>query len=221
MLADELPKGQNQLSHRLTIEHEGLQANLGLPVLEHVVDHRVDVAAVDIDMSSGPEAGFKQRVEGAAITIYDVSEILLIRRIAPAFLDGVHHHDFHQKRSDAEAACSRVNHQATDLGLGGRFVSARCQLNDSGAENVFGGPVHDVKQPVLPCRIAKNLRRTIEKCSLVQRLDEGERKPVFSLPRQSDLDPVLIPDHCRSMYHLPASRLLGDKWRELSVTDAA
>jgi hypothetical protein len=69
-------------------------------------------------------------------------------------------------------------------------VSARCQLNDSGAENVFGGPVHDVKQPVLPCRIAENMRRTIEKCSLVQRLDESERKPVFGLLRQSDLDPV-------------------------------
>jgi hypothetical protein len=37
-----------------------------------VVDHCVDVAAVDIDMSSGPEAGLKQRVGGAAITIYDV-----------------------------------------------------------------------------------------------------------------------------------------------------
>jgi hypothetical protein len=35
------------------------------------------------------------------------------------------------------------------------------------------GPVHDVKQPVLPGRIAENMRRTIEKRSLVQRLDEG------------------------------------------------
>ena len=189
MLADELPKGQNQLSHRLTVEDEGLQTNLGLRALEHVVDHCVDVAAVDIDMSSGPEAGLKQRVDGAAIAIYDVGKILLVRRIAPAFLDGVDHHDLHQKRSDAEAACSRVNHQAADLGLGGRFVSARCQLNDSGGENVFGGEVHDVKQPVLPCRIAENMRRTIEKRSLVQRLDEGERKPVFGLLRQSDLDP--------------------------------
>jgi hypothetical protein len=48
-----------------------------------------------------------------------------------------------------------------------------------------------VKQPVLPC-IAENMRRTIEKCSLVQRLDESERKPVFGLLRQSDLDPVLV-----------------------------
>jgi hypothetical protein len=32
-----------------------------------------------------------------------------------------------------------------------------------------------VKQPVLPGRIAENMRRTIEKRSLVQRLDEGER----------------------------------------------
>jgi hypothetical protein len=85
VLADERPKGQNQLSHRLTVEDEGLQTNFGLPVLEHVVDHRVDVAAVDVDMSSGLEAGFEQRVEGAAITIDDVGEILLIRRIA-AFL---------------------------------------------------------------------------------------------------------------------------------------
>jgi hypothetical protein len=85
VLADERPKGQDQLCHRLTVEDEGLQTNLGLPVLEHVVDHRVDVAAVDIDMSSGPEAGLEQRVEGAAITIDDVGEILLIRRIA-AFL---------------------------------------------------------------------------------------------------------------------------------------
>jgi hypothetical protein len=74
---------------------------------------------------------------------------------------------FNEKRSDAEAAYSRVNHQAADLGLGGRFVSARGQLNDAGAENVFGGPVHDVKQAVLPGRIAENVRRTIEKRSLV------------------------------------------------------
>jgi hypothetical protein len=33
-------------------------------------------------------------------------------------------------------------------------------LNDSGAENVFGGPVHDVKQAVLPGRNAENMRRT-------------------------------------------------------------
>ena len=150
---------------------------------------------------SGPEAGLEQRVEGAAITIDDVGEILLIRRIAPAFLDGVDHHDLHEKRSDAEAACGRVNHQATDLGLRGRFVSARCQLNDSGAENVFGGPVHDVKQPVLPCRITEYMRRTVEQRSLVQRLDEGEGKPVFGLARQPDLDSVLILDHCRSMHH--------------------
>jgi hypothetical protein len=210
VLANELPEGKNQLSHRLTIEDEGLHPNLGLPVVEHVVDYRVDVAAVDIDMSSGPEAGLKQGVDGAAITIDDVGEILLARRIASAFLDGVDHHDLHQKRSDAEAACRRVNHQATNLGLGGRFVSARCQLNDSGAEDVFGGPVDDVKQPMLPCCIAENMRRTIEKCSLVQRLDEGERKPVFGLTRQSDLDPVLIPDHWRSMDHLAAPRLQGD-----------
>jgi hypothetical protein len=38
-----------------------------------------------------------------------------------------------------------------------------------------------VKQPVLPCRVAENMRRTIEKRALVQRLDEGERKPVFGL----------------------------------------
>jgi hypothetical protein len=104
-----------------------------------------------------------------------------------------------------------VNHQATGLGLGGRFVSVRCQLNDSGAENVFGGPVHDVKQPMLPCRIAENMRRTIEKCSLVQRLDEGERKPVLGFPRQPDIDPVLVPDHCRSMDHPAAPRLRGDE----------
>ena len=188
MLAGEPPKGQNQLSHRLTVEDEGLQTNFGLTVLEHVIDDRVDVAAVDVDMSSGPKAGLEQRVEGAAITIDDVGEILLIRRIAPAFLDGVEHHDLHEKRRDTEAARSRVNHQATDLGLRGRFVSARCQLNDSGAENVFGGPVHDVKQAVLPGRNAENMRRTIEKRSLVQRLNEGEGKPVFGLRRQSDLD---------------------------------
>jgi hypothetical protein len=75
-------------------------------------------------------------------------------------------------------------------------------LNDAGAKNVFGGPVNDVKRPVLAGCIAENMRRTIEKRSLIQRLDEGERKPVFGLPRQPDLDPVLIPDHCRSMDHL-------------------
>jgi len=48
------------------------------------------------------------------------------------------------------------------------------------------------------------MRRTIEQRSLVQRLDEGEGKPVFGLPRQPDLDLVLIPDHCRSMDHLTA-----------------
>jgi hypothetical protein len=84
-------------------------------------------------------------------------------------------------------------------------------LNDSGAENVFGGPVHDVKQAVLPGRNAENMRRTIEKCPLVQRLNEGEGKPVFGLPRQSDLDPVLVPDHCGSMDHLAAPRLRGDE----------
>jgi hypothetical protein len=102
VLADEFPKGQNQLSHRLAVEDEGLQTNPGLRVLEHVVDHRVDVAAVDIDVSSGPEAGLKQRVDGAAITIYYVGEVLLVRRITPAFPDGIEHHDLHQKRSDAK-----------------------------------------------------------------------------------------------------------------------
>jgi hypothetical protein len=158
----------------LTVEHEGLHPNLGLPAHEHMVDHRVHIAAVDIDMSSRPEAGLKQRVDGAAITIYDVGEILLIRQIAPAFLDGVDHHHLEQQRSETEAACSRVNHQAADLGLRGRCVSARCRLNDSGAENVFGGPVHDVKQPALPCRITEYMRRTVEKRSLVQCFDEGE-----------------------------------------------
>ena len=57
MLADEFPKGQNQLSHRLTVEDEGLQTNLGLRAFEHMVDHRVDVAAVDIDVSSASLAG--------------------------------------------------------------------------------------------------------------------------------------------------------------------
>ena len=33
-------------------------------------------------------------------------------------------------------------------------------VNDTGAENVLGGPVHDVKQPVLPGRIADHMRRT-------------------------------------------------------------
>ena len=65
----------------MTVEDEGLQTNLGLPVLEHVVDHRVDVAAVDIDMASGPEAGLEQRVDRAAIAVHDVGEILLVRRI--------------------------------------------------------------------------------------------------------------------------------------------
>src|SRR5262249_21228157 len=104
VLADELPKRQDQLSHCLAVEDEGLQTNRGLPVLEHVVDDGVDVAAVDIDMAGRREAGLEQCVDGAAITVDDVGEILLIRRITPAFLDGVDHHDLHQKRSDAEAA---------------------------------------------------------------------------------------------------------------------
>src|SRR5262249_33259294 len=78
-------------------------------------------------------------------------------------------------------------------------------------ENVFGGPVHDVKQAVLPGRNAENMRRTIEKCSLVQRLNEGEGKPVLGLPRQSDLDAVLVPDHYGSMDHLAAPGLRGDE----------
>jgi hypothetical protein len=41
-----------------------------------------------------------------------------------------------------------------------------------------------VKQPLLPGRIAENMRRTIEQRALVQRLDEGEGKPVFGLPRR-------------------------------------
>ena len=93
----------------------------------------------------------------------------------------------------------------------GDLSPPRCQLNDSGAENVFGGEVHDVKQPVLPGRIGENMRRTIEKCSLVQRLNEGERKQIFGLLRQSDLDPVLVPDHCRSMDHPAAPCLRGDE----------
>ena len=75
-----------------------------------MVDHRVDVAAVDIDMSSRPEAGLEQRVDRGAITIYDVGEILLVRQIAPAFLDGVDHHHLQQQRSETEPPCSRVNH---------------------------------------------------------------------------------------------------------------
>jgi hypothetical protein len=67
-----------------------------------------------------------------------------------------------------------------------------------------------MKQPMLPRRVAKNVRRTIEKRPLVQRLDEGERKPVLGLPGQPDLDPILIPDHCGSMGHLVAPRLRGD-----------
>ena len=190
----------------MTVEDEGLQTHLRLPVLEHVVDHRVDVAAVDIDMSGGRETGLQQRVDGAAVAVHDMGEILLVRRIAPAFLDGVEHHHLHQQRGDAELARSRVNHQAADLlGLGGRFVSGRCRLNDAGAENVLRGPVHDVKQPMLPGRIAEHMRRTIEQRALVQRLDEGEGKPVFGLPRQPDLDLVLVPDHCRSMDHRDAS----------------
>jgi hypothetical protein len=51
------------------------------------------------------------------------------------------------------------------------------------------------------------MRRTIEQRALVQRLDEGEGKPVFGFPRQPDLDIVLVPDHCRSMDHLAAPRL--------------
>src|SRR5262245_42889388 len=67
-----------------------------------------------------------------------------------------------------------------------------------------------MKQPVLSRRIAKNMRRAIEKCSLVERFDEGERKPVFGLTRQSDLDLILVADHCRSMDHLALPRLRGD-----------
>jgi hypothetical protein len=67
-------------------------------------------------------------------------------------------------------------------------------LNYSGAENVLSVAVHDVKQPVLPCRVTEYMRRTVEQCSLVQRFDEDEGKPVFGLARQPDLDSVLIPD---------------------------
>jgi hypothetical protein len=80
-------------------------------------------------------------------------------------------------------------------------------LHDTGAENVLGGPVRGVKKMVLPGRIAEHMRRTIEQRALVQRLDKGEGKPVFGLPRQPDLDLVWIPDHCRSMDHLAAPRL--------------
>ena len=163
VLADERPQRQNQVSQRLTVEDEGLQTHLRLPVLEHVVDHRVDVAAVDIDMSGGRETGLQQRVDGAAVAVHDMGEILLVRRIAPAFLDGVEHHHLHQQRGDAELARSRVTPPAAArLGLGRRFVSARCRLNHAGAENVFRGPVHDVKQPMLPGGIAEHMRRTIE-----------------------------------------------------------
>jgi hypothetical protein len=86
VLADEFPEGQDQLSHRVAVEDERLQTNRGLPILEHVIDHRVDVAAVDIDMSGRPEAGLEQRVDRAAITIDDVGEILLVRRSRPLSL---------------------------------------------------------------------------------------------------------------------------------------
>jgi len=77
------------------------------------------------------------------------------------------------------------------------------------ALDIIGGPVHNLQQPVLPSRITKNMRRTIERRALVQRLDEGEGKSVFDLPRQPDLDLVLVPDHCRSMDHLATPRLRG------------
>jgi hypothetical protein len=193
LLADERPKGSNQVSHRMTVEHEGLQPNLGRPADEHMIEHRVDLATADIDVSGRPEARLEQCVDRGAIAIDDVGEILLVGQIAPAFLDGVDHHHLQQQRSEPEAACSRVNHQAADLGLGRRCGPTRCRLNDAGAENVLGAAVHDVKQPALPCRITEYVRRTVEQRSLVQRLDEGEGKPVFGLARQPDLDSVLIP----------------------------
>jgi hypothetical protein len=87
-----------------------------------------------------------------------------------------------------------VNHQATDLGVVGRPVPARCRLNDARANNILGRPVQDVEQSTLACRLPENMRRTIEKCPFIQGLDEGEREPVFGLLRQSDFNPVLIPD---------------------------
>src|SRR5262249_27405226 len=45
-------------------------------------------------------------------------------------------------------------------------------------------------------------------------------KPVFGLARQSDLDRVLIPDHFRSVDHLPPPCLIGDELCELPVTAA-
>ena len=128
------------------------------------------------------------------------------------------HHHLQQQRSEPEAACSRVNHQAADLGLGGRCGPTRCGLNDAGAENVLSAAVHDVKQPVLPCRVTEYMRRTVEQCSLVQRFDEGEGKSIFGLASQPDLDSVLILDHCRSLHHRPPPRSVAVSSRELPLT---
>jgi hypothetical protein len=86
VLADERPKRPNQVSHRVTVEREGLQPNLGRPADKHMVEHRVDVAAADIDMSGRPEARLEQRVDRGAIPIDDVGEILLVSKSRPLSL---------------------------------------------------------------------------------------------------------------------------------------
>ena len=67
VLSNELPQGKNEFAERLAVECESLQTNRRLAILDHMVDHRIDVAAMDLDMSGGLEARIKQRMNRPAI----------------------------------------------------------------------------------------------------------------------------------------------------------
>ena len=83
-------------------------------------------------------------MQWGAVAVYDMGEILYVRRISTTLLDGVDHHDFHQHRREPEAARGWVEHQATNLRLLRRALTTGC-LNDASANNVVGRPVQDMK----------------------------------------------------------------------------
>jgi hypothetical protein len=69
--------------------------NHRLSPLNHIINHRIDITPAHIDRSDWPEAGLEQCVEWSAVAVYDMGEILLVRRISTTLLDGIDHHNFH------------------------------------------------------------------------------------------------------------------------------
>src|SRR5262245_54505832 len=60
---------------------------------------------------------------------------------------------------------------------------------------------------MLPRCIEESMRWTIEECTFIQRLDEGERDSVLSLSCQPHIDPVLISNNWRPRIHFEGANL--------------